>query len=90
MLQHHHVLQQYNQLITKMTESKIVKIKIISHIGPDEWEGSGAEALEKIMEETSNGRWVFVNSEFVAPEALTQETIEEAKDITLTNSLYGG
>lgn len=42
------------------------------------------------MDETSNGRWVFINSKFVAPEALTQEAIEEAEDITLTNSLYAG
>jgi len=73
-----------------MKESKLLNIKIISHKGIDEWEGSGVEALEKIMDETSNGRWVFINSKFVAPEALTQEAIEEAEDITLTISLYGG
>ncbi len=42
------------------------------------------------MDETSKGRWVFINSKFVDAEILTQEAIEEAKDITLTNSLYAG
>ena len=73
-----------------MKKSKLVKIKIISHKGPYEWEGSGAEALEKIMTETSNGKWAYIDGEFVAPEALTQDAIEEAEDITLTDSLCGG
>ena len=73
-----------------MKESKLVTIKIVSRNGHDEWEGSGAEALEKIMEETSNGKWAYINGKFVAPEELTREAIEEAEDITLTNSLYAG
>jgi hypothetical protein len=48
-----------DQTVDKTKESKLVIIKIICRNNHDDWEGSGVEALEKIMEETSNGRWAY-------------------------------
>ncbi len=71
-------------------ENKLIRIKIISRSGHDDWEGYGPEALNKIMEETANGRWAYIDGVFVDPELLTATILENADDITLTNSLYGG
>jgi hypothetical protein len=69
---------------------KQVHIKIVSRSGHDEWEGEGGQALEKIIAETGNGKWAYIDGKFVDPEMLNVKMLEEAEDITLTNSLYGG
>ena len=74
---------------TKITE-KQVTLKITSSKGHDEFVGTAKEALDRLLEEAENGKWVFIDGRHAAPESVTLDALTGAKDITLTNSLVGG
>jgi hypothetical protein len=73
-----------------MKDQKVIRINILGRGGSHKMEFLGKKALKKIKEVACNERWIYIDHKFVAPEVLTQATIEKAEDITITNSLYGG
>jgi len=73
-----------------MTKELLIHIKEVSSAGHDEWDIDPKEAVDFLNKKCSNGKWLFIDGEFISPEEICLDDLVEASDIVLTNELVGG
>lgn len=71
--------------------NRLIKVRVISSKGHDEWEELPEIALSKIQTETAGGKkWLYIDNKPVNPDSLTLDQLLDAEYIILTNALVGG
>lgn len=70
---------------------KLIKVRVVSSKGHDEWEENSYTTLQKIKTEVEkNKKWLYIDNIETNIDNLTLDKLENAQYIILTNALAGG
>ena len=70
---------------------RVVKVRVVSSRGHDEWQDVPEIALSRIQGEVANSKkWLYIDGVQQNPNNLTVEKLLDAEYIILTNALVGG
>ncbi len=69
----------------------MIKILIISSEGHKEFRIPVAEATDFIKDQCENkGKWVYLDGDYINPDAIDERALVAVKEIMLANALVGG
>ena len=75
----------------KQFEKKEITYHVVSPNGHDECTFEHSTALTNIRALVKDeGKWLYIDNDYVNPEALTTRDLDQAEDIILTNAVAGG
>jgi len=75
----------------KLTNNKPIKFDVVSTSGHDEYSLVPQEALNQIRQLTEKeGKWLYIDGEYVNSSEITLKKLRDAESITLTNMIAGG
>ncbi len=75
----------------KQYEKKEITYRVVSPNGHDEYTLDHSAALTGIRALVKEeGKWLYIDNDYVNPETLTTRDLDQAEDIILTNAVAGG
>lgn len=75
----------------KQFEKKEITYRVVSPNGHDEYAFDHSLALTNIRTLVKDeGKWLYIDNDYVNPETLTTRDLDQAEDIILTNAVAGG
>ncbi len=75
----------------KKFEKKEITYRVVSPNGHDEYTLDHSTALTSIRALVKDeGKWLYIDNDYVNPETLTTRDLDQADDIILTNAVAGG